>query len=602
MLSNRLRPVLLQWGVPLGAAWLVLGGGAPAEGRELNAGCGLNAWALPVCWTPAGFPLPGEVVEFSASGTFALPPGAVAGRIRNDTGGTVFLVGGDLTLTDSGQSITQSMAGTLRLDTDLTFSSPSPKYIQAIGGALILEGSLQGTGLMRDTGSSGTLTLAADASGYTDDYLFLTADVNIGASDSIGASSRLTVISPATVTLVDFENIGSLAGSGQININHALGVGEDDTSSTYSGIRTGSATLTKLGTGVFTLTSDGALHTGDIDVDAGTLVLSTGDNVSSNSTVTVAAGAALEVTDPEGIGALAGSGDVTLTAALAVGENDASTVYTGSLLGSQQLEKVGTGTLILAGDNSGFSGPMLVSDGVLDLAGFEPVGPATIVTVDAGATLRASGPILFFAGVQGSGDLVLDGVIWVGADGTSTTFSGTVSGPASITLQGTGGLTLTGDNSYGGGTAVDASSTLIVNASSGSATSYGPVQVLTPTATLAGAGNMDGTVIVHGYLMPGIDPAGSIGTLSTSGDLSLSSTATTVLEVVDALSHDEMIVTGTANLDGALSVGSPSLLPGQSADILVAETISGTFASDDVSAPSRCSTSRTRSEPSTSCA
>ena len=76
--------------------------------------------------------------------------------------------------------------------------------------------------------------------------------------------------------------------------------------------------------------------------------------------------------------------------ALAVGNNNSSSTYSGALSGTGTLTKLGTGTLILAGSNT-YSGATLVNGGTLLVNGSLAAGSA--VTVAAGATLGGSGII-----------------------------------------------------------------------------------------------------------------------------------------------------------------------------------------------------------------
>ena len=74
---------------------------------------------------------------------------------------------------------------------------------------------------------------------------------------------------------------------------------------------------------------------------------------------------------------------------------------------------------------------MVVSTATLDLAGFnETIGS-----------------------LAGAGDVTLGaGVLNTGGDNTSTTFSGVISGSGGLVKAGSGAFTLTGTNTYSGGT------------------------------------------------------------------------------------------------------------------------------------------------------
>jgi autotransporter-associated beta strand protein len=101
----------------------------------------------------------------------------------------------------------------------------------------------------------------------------------------------------------------------------------------------------------------------------------------------------------------------------------------------------------------------------------------------------------------------------IGGNGLSTTFSGVIASSGSILKVGRETLTLTGANTYSGGTKITAG-TLIVQAPSGSATGTGPVHVT--GGTLRGTGTIAGRVAVgtgngrQAFLAPGVKGPGNL--------------------------------------------------------------------------------------------
>ena len=130
------------------------------------------------------------------------------------------------------------------------------------------------------TTRSGTVTLTAGEHNIEIGYfqggggLGLYADVipPAGSSERLPLS-WLSVTAPAYLS----NTIGSLAGSGSVNLTAAsLVVGSDNTSSTFSGTISGpGAWLQKIGTGTLTLTGVNNSYTGGTTISAG--VLSIGD-------------------------------------------------------------------------------------------------------------------------------------------------------------------------------------------------------------------------------------------------------------------------------------------------------------------------------------
>ncbi|MFO0852206.1 MAG: autotransporter-associated beta strand repeat-containing protein [Gemmataceae bacterium] len=94
-------------------------------------------------------------------------------------------------------------------------------------------------------------------------------------------------------------------------------------------------------------------------------------------------------------------------------------------------------------------------------------------------------------------------VLTAGGDNTSTAFAGQVVGGGSLVKVGAGTLTLSGANTYTGGTTVSAG-TLLVTGQTGSASGTGTGAVVVgPGGTLGGTGQALGPVTVRGRVMGG---------------------------------------------------------------------------------------------------
>jgi autotransporter-associated beta strand protein len=215
------------------------------------------------------------------------------------------------------------------------------------------------------------------------------------------------------------------------------------------------------------------------------------------------------------------------------------------------------------------------------------------------------------------------------ADGT---FGGVVSGNGAVVKVGGGTLTVTGTNTYTGGTVVNAgtlsasvaalpvgrgvvlnnNSTLILNQPT-SATFTGiiaggtirkqgaGVLTLANTTTsaaeveagslmfnaglgrttvaagalLGGNGTVTGNLVNNGTVSPGTSP----GTINVAGNYTQSSSGKLIIEIASATSFDKLIMTGTASLAGTLQVdalGGYNPL-GQSFTFLTASSVTGTF-------------------------
>ncbi|MBO9663926.1 autotransporter-associated beta strand repeat-containing protein [Dokdonella sp.] len=189
--------------------------------------------------------------------------------------------------------------------------------------------------------------------------------------------------------------------------------------------------------------------------------------------------------------------------------------------------KRGAGTLTLSAGNA-YTGNTVVEAGTLALANVNAAVNSTVVlnggTLGFGAIANAT-----FGGLGGSQNFALQNAggaavaLVVGNNGSSTTYSGAMSGPGSLTKIGGGTLTLAGTSSYAGATSVSAG-TLRVNGTSGSG-----ALTVAGGATLGGSGRVAGIATAQNgsHLAPGNSP----GTLTFSGGLALNAGAVLDLEL-----------------------------------------------------------------------
>jgi autotransporter-associated beta strand protein/T5SS/PEP-CTERM-associated repeat protein len=245
-------------------------------------------------------------------------------------------------------------------------------------------------------------------------------------------------------------------------------------SGTLGGILSGTGGLTMNGPGQLTLGASNTF-TGTTQINSGQLVMGAADGLAKSTVViNTTNGLKLDQHEFPVIGGLAGSGNLYLgsqptneygIADLTVGDNNASTTYSGTLTatGIRWLQKQGTGTLTLSGSNSTCyminlsEGSVVLSGGGFN--GFLHMGATgnnTSMTIQNGAivdsrggdenyvvgnsTLRISGPgtiwhagdarLAFFQGTSGNA------IIENGATVTdSTKFIVGQGGPATLLLQ-----------------------------------------------------------------------------------------------------------------------------------------------------------------------
>jgi autotransporter-associated beta strand protein len=141
-----------------------------------------------------------------------------------------------------------------------------------------------------------------------------------------------------------------------------------------------------------------------------------------------------------------------------------------------------------AGTNGGLGGTVLIEGGpVLDPCQFQVFGNGTLDLTNATGTIA-------IGSLSGSGMVLLDGHnLTIGGNNLDTTFSGTIEESGGLTKTGTGTLTLSGANSYSGGTTVSAGVLDVANPT-GSGTGTGTINV--NAGTLGGSGIIAGATTI----------------------------------------------------------------------------------------------------------
>ena len=130
------------------------------------------------------------------------------------------------------------------------------------------------------------------------------------------------------------------------------------------------------------------------------------------------------------------------------------------------VNKSTAGIVTLSGANT-YTGATAVNAGTLRLGAANRIADASALTVASGATFDLNSLAETVGSIAGAGSITLGTAALVaGGDGTSTTFSGAISGTGGLTKTGAGMLTLSGTNVYTGATTISAGT---LRASGGSA-------------------------------------------------------------------------------------------------------------------------------------
>jgi len=352
--------------------------------------------------------------------------------------------------------------------------------------------------------TSGNLTVGRDGVGK------LTVrdggSVIVGGTLARGDSGTINLESGGTLQIGTGTTGGTLLGD--LTNNGAIVFDRSDDSA-YAGVIDGVGTVTKRGAGTLTLTGINT-YTGTTTISAGALQLglSTGSiagNIVDNATLIFN-----PATDLSYAGSISGTGSLTKLGVGTLTLTGSSSYSGGTLINGGSFNVAAGGVVshaaanLLVGDAS--TATLLVSGGSVTNAdgivgrGLTGVGYATVtdgiwtntgglqIGADGGTgllTISGSGVVIVAGtldrGTNGTIDLASGGTLQIGTGGTSgvlatnltnngllvfdrsddSTYGGVIDGSGLVTKRGTGTLTFSGSNGYGGGTLV-ASGTLAV--------------------------------------------------------------------------------------------------------------------------------------------
>jgi outer membrane autotransporter protein len=339
------------------------------------------------------------------------------------------------------------------------------------------DGAPGGSTVFNGTSSAGTATLMSlgGTNGGLGGSTFFDGTSDGGTARAITNGNGSLDISGLTTAGM---GIGSIEGSGFYFLgSKTLTVGGNNLSTTVSGViqdggDSGGAggSLKKIGTGTLTLAGANT-YTGITTINAGVLSISQDANLGTAPAAAVAdqltlnggtlqATASFTLNANRGVTLNGGGGTFDVTAANLL-------TYDGVITGTGDLTKIGTGTLALGGVNT-YTGSTTVNAGFLQASSAGAFSEASAFTVNTGAILDLNGFDNTVGSLSGSGLVTNSGgvgevpsnaMLSVGADNSSTIFSGTLQDGGStlaLTKVGTGTLILTGTDTYTGGTTIAA--------------------------------------------------------------------------------------------------------------------------------------------------
>lgn len=358
-----------------------------ATGGEVDFN-GVISWST---YTESINKVGGGTVVFNAvntyNGTTTVSEGTLKEGVSNAIAAGPLVVNGSTAVFDMGANHTDTVGAVTLTDGTITGSGSS---VLTGSGYTTTNGSvnipLAGTGALTQT-TGGTTTLNA-----VNTYTGITT-LNSGGTLALGIDNAISSSSAGVINgTLDLnnhnENIGSITGAGTISLGSgSLTTGSLNTDRTFSGSITGTGGLTKIGTGVLTLSGSSA-YTGPTTISAGSITVSASNALPDLSAVSVASGASLIINSgvTDIIGSLSGAGTVTDTGTLAVGADNTSTTFSGAIGSTGSLIKTGTGTQTLTGANT-LSGTFKLEEGGLTLSGASGTATSvTGVTIGSGST------------------------------------------------------------------------------------------------------------------------------------------------------------------------------------------------------------------------
>jgi outer membrane autotransporter protein len=501
------------------------------------------------------------------------------GSTIQGTGSTTVAGNGTLLVTGSVQTTgatTVSAGATLQIGSGLVQGSISTDIVN--NGSVVFNqanayaygGAISGTGGLTQTSS--TLTLSG-ANTYTGGTTINGGTLAISADNNLGAAAGGLTFGGGTL-----RYDGSFTSARSVTLN--AGGGTFDTNgnaATLSGVISGTGALSKAGAGV--LTSSGAnTYTGGTTINAGTLAISADNNLGAAAGGLTFGGGTLRYD-----GSLASNRSVTLNAGGGTFDtNGNAATLSGAISGTGALSKAGAGTLTLTGANT-YGGTTTISGGTLQIGAggaggtlgtgavtnnaalaFNRFGTHTVANAIGGTgtlTQAGNGALTLTGANTYSGTTTIsNGTLQIGDGGTTGTLgtgavttdsilrfnrsdaltvANAIGGTGVLLKFGSGTLTLTGANTYAGGTGINGGTLQV-----GAGGTTGTLGTGTVTNNAALAFNRSDALSVANAI-------GGTGTLTQSGTGTLTLSGANTYSGGTSINGGTLAIAADNNLGGA---------------------------------------------------
>lgn len=585
--------------------------------------------------------LNGSLVNFSLSGisgTLTNPPGEIAiivNAVRppgtltwTGNGGNNFWDNGTTTAWSNegvadrfyfGDDVMFNNTGATNLTANLVGElTPASVTVNAtVSYTLTGAGKITGTTGLTKT-NSGTLTVLT-TNDFTGPTIIGGGTLSVSRLGNGGVASSIGAASSDAANLVFSGSRLSYTGSSVASDRSATFNGSANfdivssgTTLTWNGVNSGSGSLIKSGPGQLILTAENSFTSGTV-LSNGTLALfgpSGGASITANNyalgsgSVTLYGGTLKLFGGDLGD---AGAGYGTFSRPIIVPTGATATLLTPARY-TMNSSLSGGGTLNLEvnyvrgslnGNWSAFTGTINVTAQtspaefrVTDSSGYAGatifLNDNVIITQSGSTSIMNIGALGGTSGSRvGPGNSTSSGRSFrIGYNNQDATFAGQIlaDGVNTVTKVGSGNWTVTGANTYTGGTVVDGG-TLTVNNTSGSGTGTSTVTVNTG-ATLAGTGIISGATTINSgaTLAPG---NAAIGTLTINNSVTLAAGSTTRIELNKTSGTKDLLdASGALTYGGTLIVTnlSGTLAEGDSFKIFDGGSYGGSFSSQSLPA------------------
>ncbi|MEG3349444.1 autotransporter domain-containing protein [Novacetimonas sp. GS1] len=432
----------------------------------------------------------------------------------------------DISLNSTVASNTSDTNSDSNNDTQWTIAASSTAITSLAGNGVVSLGSQNL--LLTDASDTFSGTITNDS--IANQQLGTQTDTVGGSLTLAGGHETLTGVNTYTggTTIEAGTLTGTTAsfGSGAIVDNGTLDI-DQSTNGTLTNLVSGTGMLFKDGTGTLSV-AQAETYTGATSINAGTLALTGDGSIAASSGVTLSGGTfdISGTTDGASIASLSGNSG----GAVALGGE----------------------TLTLTDAAGSFAGTIAGTGGVTLLDGHETLTGNNSYT---GGTTITGGTLTGTTGSFGTGEIVDNGTLELrqSADGALTNM---VSGTGALVIDSTGNMTLSGVNSYTGGTTLAGGALTVASAS---ALSTGALNMAQGTTLNFGA---DGLVLSNALVLngdPTVNVASGQGTLSgtlsdgtSPGDLVKVGAGTLILSGDSTYSGGTEIADGTLEVDGSI--------------------------------------------------